>query len=93
MSEFEQVLAAFHDVATGEVVDLGEGALPQWSPDGRHIAYVIASAGALDVFTMDADGGTEFNVTKGEGSPHSRSGWATTTSCSSSHARRRAESS
>lgn len=55
------------DVATGEVVDLGEGALPRWSPDGRHIAYVVESAGALDVFTMDADGGNEFNVTNGEG--------------------------
>lgn len=55
------------DLATGEIVDLGEGALPRWSPDGRHIAYVVESAGGLDVFTMDADGGTGFNVTNGEG--------------------------
>jgi len=55
------------DVATGEVVDLGEGALPRWSPDGLRIAYVAGSAGTLDVFIMDADGGNELNVTNGEG--------------------------
>ena len=36
--------------------DDAEDGLPAWSPDGSRIAYVVANAGDLDVYVMDADG-------------------------------------
>jgi TolB protein len=45
----------------------GEGGQPEggpsWSPDGRRIAFDSARAGALQVFTMDADGGNVSQLT------------------------------
>jgi Tol biopolymer transport system component len=47
----------------------GGNCRPDWSPDGRRIAYVSDVAdGKGDVWTMDADGGNKMRVTHGDDS-------------------------
>ena len=36
---------------------------PAWSPDGRHIAYVVFEVGRNEVYVMDADGGNKVRLT------------------------------
>jgi CubicO group peptidase (beta-lactamase class C family) len=54
------------DVGTGELVELGVGALPRWSPDGDQIAFVAKGPDNYDIFVMDADGGDVRDVTNGQ---------------------------
>ncbi len=39
----------------------------QWSPDGRRIAFVVASGDASNVFTMNADGSDRRAITSSDG--------------------------
>lgn len=54
-------------VEEGDLVQLTEGAArdrePQWSPDGRHIAYVSDQSGREEVWVVPAEGGTAQKIT------------------------------
>jgi tricorn protease len=54
-------------VEEGELVQLTEGAArdrePQWSPDGKQIAYVSDQSGREEVWVVPADGGAAQKVT------------------------------
>lgn len=54
-------------VEEGDLVQLTEGAArdrePQWSPDGKHIAYVSDQSGREEVWVVPASGGTAQKVT------------------------------
>lgn len=56
------------DVHGNEVVRLGAGRSPKWSPDGRKIAFDRAtqSFSTSDIFTMNADGSDERNLTSSD---------------------------
>jgi len=45
--------------------DPGGHRFPEWSPDGRFIAYVRASADGMDIWVVSATGGGERRVTRG----------------------------
>jgi len=40
-----------------------KGQLPDWSPDGRKIAYQASIAGNGDIYVMDADGSDQIQLT------------------------------
>jgi WD40 repeat protein len=48
----------------------GEGAFhPEWSPDGRRLAFTVQTDGRSDIYTIDADG-TEFTRLTDDGGSH-----------------------
>jgi Tol biopolymer transport system component len=62
------------DIASGQITELGEGSDPVWSPDGQHIAFVLAEEPPpgtvqlrtnLDVYTLNVDTGERRQVTQG----------------------------
>ncbi len=54
-------------VEEGDLVQLTEGAArdrePQWSPDGKHIAYVSDASGREEIWVVPAEGGQAQKVT------------------------------
>ena len=55
----------------------GGSCRPDWSPDGKRIAYVSSIAdGRGDVWTMDADGGNKVRVTLGDDSYDYNPAWS-----------------
>lgn len=55
----------------------GGNCRPDWSPDGKRIAYVSDVAdGKGDVWTMDADGGNKMRVTMGDDSYDYNPDWS-----------------
>lgn len=57
------------NVDGSELVDLGEGYRPAWSPDGKYLAYMITEDDghrftASDIYIVPATGGTAVNITK-----------------------------
>ncbi|HEX7502359.1 MAG TPA: hypothetical protein VF451_02970 [Acidobacteriota bacterium] len=55
----------------------GGNCRPDWSPDGKRIAYVSDVAdGKGDVWTMDADGGNKIRVTMGDDSYDYNPDWS-----------------
>jgi TolB protein len=56
------------DIGGGRVRQVGRGAAPDWSPDGRHFAFVGFEPGSDQaIFTMRADGSLVRRLTGGEG--------------------------
>jgi Tol biopolymer transport system component len=62
------------DIASGQITELGEGSDPVWSPDGQHIAFVLAEEPPpgtvqlrtnLDIYTLNVDTGERRQVTQG----------------------------
>lgn len=56
------------DLATQDVVDLGEGYRPAWSPDGHYIVYMITEDDghrftASDIYIIKNDGSEKVNIT------------------------------
>ena len=72
------------DAAGGESTQLTRGepdAAPAWSPDGREIAFVRGhdlnkSSGDMDLFIVDAAGGTPRRLTRTPGSLESAPSWS-----------------
>ncbi len=59
------------------LTDKGGNCRPDWSPDGRRIAYVSDVAdGKGDVWIMDADGGNKVRVTDGDDSYDYNPAWS-----------------
>jgi len=59
------------------LTDKGGNCRPDWSPDGKRIAYVSDVAdGKGDVWTMDADGGNKVRVTPGDDSFDYNPAWS-----------------
>jgi Tol biopolymer transport system component len=59
---------ALHDLATGSVrvldrMDNGKNVSPQWSPDGRSLAFVSDRNGVSNVFLYDLDANDVFQLT------------------------------
>lgn len=52
------------------------GSQPQWSPDGREIAFVSERDGNPDIYVMNADGSEQRNLTRGAGRRESRPVWS-----------------
>jgi TolB protein len=61
------------DVASGQITELGEGSDPVWSPDGQHIAFVLAEKPPpgvvrlrtnLDIYTLNVDTGERRQLTQ-----------------------------
>ncbi|HVX40587.1 MAG TPA: hypothetical protein VHB25_13535 [Gemmatimonadaceae bacterium] len=65
--EFEPLKIALLDLATGAITVLpGQAGLninPQWSPDGRAIAYLSDRTGTANVFLYDLDRRTHYQLT------------------------------
>lgn len=40
---------------------------PQWSPDGKPIAFTRDTRGAMEIWTVSADGGSSVQLTSGSG--------------------------
>jgi TolB protein len=61
------------DVATGQFTIIGQNPAkaveiePQWSPDGKRLAFVVMSGDATNVYTMNADGSERRALTSSEG--------------------------
>ena len=51
------------DVASGQTRALAPGYQPAWSPSGRRIAFMALSAGARDLWTIDANGDNAVQLT------------------------------
>ena len=56
------------DFVTQDVVDLGEGYRPAWSPDGQYIVYMITEDDghrftASDIYIIKKDGSEKVNIT------------------------------
>ena len=51
---------------------------PQWSPDGRRIAFFATTgrAGAYEAYVMDADGGPPLRLTRSEGELEALPAWS-----------------
>jgi Tol biopolymer transport system component len=51
---------------------------PQWSPDGRRIAFFATTgrAGAYEAYVMDADGGPPLRLTRSEGEVEALPAWS-----------------
>jgi Tol biopolymer transport system component len=49
---------------------------PQWSPDGRKIAFVSQRAGNPDIYVMNADGSGQRNLTRATGNRESQPVWS-----------------
>jgi TolB protein len=59
------------------ITSKGGNCRPDWSPDGKRIAYVSDVAdGKGDVWTMDADGGNKMRVTPGDDSYDYNPAWS-----------------
>ncbi len=55
-------------MASGEVIPLGAGSAPAWSPDGRHLAFMVTTDDGYDITGADlhvarADGGERWPLT------------------------------
>lgn len=62
-----QMPAAQGGFAQKSLLVQGEVYEPSWSADGKRIAYAKRAGGKRDVYTMNADGTGETNLTKGQG--------------------------
>ena len=65
---FSNFRIALYDVATGTVrvldhMDQGKNVSPQWSPDGRAIAFVSDRSGVSDVYLYDLGDGQIYQLT------------------------------
>jgi Tol biopolymer transport system component len=69
----------FVDLKTGQGMDLtaslGRDFSPRWAPDGESIAFVSDRYGLSQLFVMDADGGGQFQLSRGD-SPVEHPGWS-----------------
>ncbi len=59
-------------MASGEVLPLGEGSAPAWSPDGRHLAFMVTTDDGYDITGADvhvarADGSERWPLTTTRG--------------------------
>ena len=59
------------------LTDIGGNCRPDWSPDGKRIAYVSDVADGMgDVWTMAADGGNKVRITPGDDSYDYNPAWS-----------------
>jgi TolB protein len=58
---YEMKSGALNRLTTGA----GINEYPRWSPDGRHLVFASNRSGAMDIYTMDANGDHVRRLTKG----------------------------
>jgi TolB protein len=72
-SQTATTLLFMMDVASGQITELGEGSDPVWSPDGQHIAFILAEKpppgvvrlrANLDIYTIDVATGERTQLTQ-----------------------------
>ena len=66
--KFGNYRLAFYDLASGRIdllkgMDLGKNADPQWSPDGKSLAFISDRTGVSNIFLYDVASGDSYQLT------------------------------
>ena len=66
--KFGNYRLAFYDLASGRIdllkgMDLGKNVDPQWSPDGKSLAYISDRTGVSNIFLYDLTSGDSYQLT------------------------------